>query len=79
VAYAIKEHKYLLDLTLAEYKKFSPLFETDLMEALQPEHCVAARLSYGGPAFVENKKQLANGQRILTAQQETLEHLAALV
>ena len=75
VAYAIKKHKFLMDLTLAEYKKFSPLFDKDLLTALDPEHCVAARISYGGPAFVENKKQLANGKKILKAQAQSLEQL----
>ncbi|MBQ9635548.1 MAG: argininosuccinate lyase, partial [Acidaminococcaceae bacterium] len=40
VAYAIKEDKFLLDMTLEEYKRFSELFEPDLMQALDPEHCV---------------------------------------
>ena len=75
VAYAIKEHKFLLDLTLAEYKQFSELFEPDLIEALQPEHCVAARVSYGGPSFIENDKQLAKGEEILQAQAAKLEQI----
>ena len=75
VAYAIKKHKFLVDLTLAEYKKFSPLFDKDLLTALAPEHCVAARISYGGPAFAENKKQLASGKKILAAQAKSLAQL----
>ena len=75
VAYAIKEHKFLLDLNLAEYKQFSELFEPDLIEALQPEHCVAARVSYGGPSFIENDKQLAKGEEILQVQAAKLEQI----
>ena len=75
VAYAIKEHKFLLDMTLDEYKQFCELFEPDLMEALDPEHCVNARVSYGGPSYVENHKQLEKGEAILKEQEETLREL----
>ena len=70
VAYAIKENKFLLDMTLAEYKQFSDLFEPDLMQALDPEHCVNARVSYGGPSYVENDKQFVVCDKVL-ADQET--------
>ncbi|MBR1589813.1 MAG: argininosuccinate lyase [Acidaminococcaceae bacterium] len=75
VAYAIKEDKFLLDMTLEEYKQFSELFEPDLMQALDPEHCVNARVSYGGPSYVENDKQLEKGEMILQAQEEKLKTL----
>jgi len=75
VAYAIKSNKYLLDMTLDEYKKFSELFEPDLMQALDPEHCVNARLSYGGPSYVENDKQMEQGERILQEQEEKLKEM----
>jgi argininosuccinate lyase len=75
VAYAIKEHKFLLDMTLDEYKQFCELFEPDLMQALDPEHCVNARVSYGGPSYVENDKQLEKGEAILKEQEETLKAL----
>lgn len=65
VAYAIKENKFLLDMTLAEYKQFSDLFEPDLMQALDPEHCVNARVSYGGPSYVENDKQFVVCDKVL--------------
>ena len=75
VAYAIKENKFLLDMTLEEYKQFSELFEPDLMQALDPEHCVNARVSYGGPSYVENDRQLEQGERILEKQEEKLKEL----
>ena len=62
-------------MTLDEYKQFSDLFEPDLMQALDPEHCVNARVSYGGPSYVENDKQLENGEAILAAQEEKLKEL----
>ena len=75
VAYAIKAGKFLPEITLAEYKEFSELFEADLLETLKPENCVAARTSYGGPAFTENTKHLIRGAEILDMQRAVLEDL----
>ena len=75
VAYAIKAGIFLPEITLAEYKEFSELFEADLLETLKPENCVAARTSYGGPAFTENTKQLIRGAEILDMQRAVLEDL----
>ena len=38
VAYAIAQEKFLPEISLSEYKKFSELFEADLLEALKPEN-----------------------------------------
>lgn len=75
VAYAIHQGKFLPEISLEEYKQFSDLFESDLLVALKPEHCVEARKSYGGPAFSENEKQLAIGDKVLAVQQAKLEEL----
>lgn len=75
VAYAIHNDKFLPEITLEEYKNFSDLFEEDLLQALQPENCVASRKSYGGPAFSENEKQFAAGEKVLQMQQEILKDL----
>ena len=58
---------------------FSALFEEDLLEALQPENCVAARTSYGGPAFSENAKQFSRGDVLLAEQQVVLDALKARI
>lgn len=75
VAHAIKEGKFLLEIPLSEYKEFSPLFEEDLITALNPENCVAARKCYGGPAFTENEKQFALGDKVLATQEAKLKEL----
>ena len=75
VAYAIHQGKFLPEISLEEYKQFSDLFESDLLVALKPEHCVEARKSYGGPAFAENEKQFAIGDKVLAVQQAKLEEL----
>ena len=77
VAYAILNDKFLPEITLEEYKGFSDLFEEDLLVALEPYNCVAARKSYGGPAFTENEKQFAVGDEVIAAQEKTLAELQA--
>ena len=77
VAYAIMNDKFLSEITLEEYKEFSNLFEEDLLVALEPYNCVAARKSYGGPAFTENEKQFAIGDEVIAAQEKTLAELQA--
>lgn len=75
VAYAIEKGLYLPEISLEEYKKFSTLFAADLLEALKPENCVAARTSYGGPAYSENAKQITLGRKLVTKQKSTLKKL----
>ncbi len=75
VAYAILNGKFLPEISIDEYKEFSDLFEEDLLEALKPENCVAARKSYGGSAFTENEKQFAIGNKVLFEQEEKLNEL----
>ncbi|MCM3477806.1 argininosuccinate lyase [Caldibacillus thermoamylovorans] len=58
VLYAIQHNKYLLDLSLGEYRKFSGAFEEDIFEVLQPKNVVAARNSYGGTGFSQVETQL---------------------
>ena len=77
VAYAILNDKFLPEITLEEYKGFSDLFEEDLLVALEPYNCIAARKSYGGPAFTENEKQFAIGDEVIVAQEKTLQELQA--
>lgn len=48
VLFAIKQNKYLLDLTMEEYHSFSHLFEDDIYQVLDPKHVVNARNSEGG-------------------------------
>ncbi|CCQ96382.1 argininosuccinate lyase [[Clostridium] ultunense Esp] len=48
VYYAITKKKSLLELSLNEYRSYSPLFEEDLYQAIDPKQVMAARNSYGG-------------------------------
>lgn len=53
VLYCIQNNKYLLDLTLDEFKEFSPLFDDSIYHVLQPETVVNARNVYGGTATAQ--------------------------
>ncbi|HEY2420651.1 MAG TPA: argininosuccinate lyase [Neobacillus sp.] len=68
VLYAIKQQKYLLDLSFAEYQEFSSLFAADIYEVLSPEHVVAVRNSFGGtsPQQVNEQIKLAEGKLIIS-------------
>lgn len=50
VLHCIQNKKFLLDLTIDEFKSFSSLFEPGIYTVLQPENVVAARNVYGGTA-----------------------------
>ncbi|MGP4067363.1 argininosuccinate lyase [Halobacillus sp. B29] len=58
VLYAIDQNKYLLDLTMEEYKQFSELFEEDIYDKLAPEQVVAARVSEGATGFQQVYNQI---------------------
>jgi argininosuccinate lyase len=53
VLYCIQNKKYLLDLTMDEFKQFSSLFDDAIYRVLQPEQVVDARAAYGGTATTQ--------------------------
>ncbi len=50
VGWCIAEERTLASLSLAEFQRFSEVFEADILEAVTVEASVAARTSYGGTA-----------------------------
>ncbi len=60
VKHCVKAGKRLEDLSLDEYKTFSPVFEKDVFETIKPDACVNRRKSYGGPAPEAVAVQLKN-------------------
>lgn len=58
VAYCIQENKVLDTLTIDEYQKFSPLFETDLYGEISLEKCVRTRISEGGTSVASVERQI---------------------
>jgi len=67
VLYCIQQGKYLLDLTLEEFKQFSPLFDDRIYAVLQPENVVNARNVYGGTASPQVSEAIARAQVELEA------------
>ncbi|MDR2201353.1 MAG: argininosuccinate lyase [Clostridiales bacterium] len=48
VRYCVEKNAALDGLTLDDYKKFSPLFDADILNAVRAQNVVAARLTPGG-------------------------------
>jgi argininosuccinate lyase len=67
VSYAIEKDKSLSKLTLAEYKKLSPLFEDDVF-SITIESSLAARDVIGGTAPKQVAKALAAAKKSLGAR-----------
>ncbi|MBR6115750.1 MAG: argininosuccinate lyase [Oscillospiraceae bacterium] len=59
VAKCIAEGRVLEDLTLEEYRAFSPLFDGELYTAIDLRVCVDKRLSEGGTSVGSVEKQIA--------------------
>lgn len=59
VLYCIDKGVTLQDLSLDEYKAFSPLFDEGILSAVLPENAVARRTSHGGCAPKELDRQIA--------------------
>ena len=73
VHFCIEQKKWLQDLTTAEFKALSPLFEEDIREAIQPETCVKNRNSLGGTSYHKVDMQLALAKDLLSVQQKLTE------
>ncbi len=67
VQYAVEKGKTFKDLSISEYKNFSPLFEEDVY-SLTVASSVAARNVPGGTAPAQVKKQLARARRIVQGE-----------
>lgn len=65
VAYCIAESKRLEDLTLKEWKFFSPKFEDDILKAVDTLSSLNSRKVYGGTAPSEVKRQIRKAKREL--------------
>jgi argininosuccinate lyase len=56
----------LADCPIEEFRRHSPLFDSDIYAALEPEAMVAARNLPGGPAPEEVRRQIAALQKLFT-------------
>ena len=67
VSYAIEKNKSFAEISLAEYRKFSPLFEKDVF-SITIESSIAARDVVGGTAPKQVAKALANAKKSIGAK-----------
>lgn len=67
VLYCIEQGKFLLDLSLEEFKQFSPLFDDRIYNVLQPENVVNARNVYGGTAKEQVQAAAGRAEEALAA------------
>lgn len=72
VAYAIAKGKFLSDLSLQEFAQQGGIVQEDIYEAIKPENCVNARISFGAPNYKMNKVQCANGKKFIAKQRAVL-------
>jgi argininosuccinate lyase len=67
VLHAVEKGKALSQLTLEEYRRFSPLFDRDVLE-ISPETSVAARNVSGGTAPARVEQAIARAREVLRDQ-----------
>ncbi|MBL7209752.1 MAG: argininosuccinate lyase [Dehalococcoidia bacterium] len=67
VSYAMERDKPFTELSLAEYKNFSPLFEQDVY-SITVESSVAARDIVGGTASKQVERALTNAKKLIGAK-----------
>lgn len=65
VVYAIEQGRELHDLTLDECRKFSPLFEQDLFDAISLESSLAGKKQLGGTAPEQVQQELRRAKAVL--------------
>lgn len=65
VLYCIDQNKSLLDMTLEEYKEISPVFESDIYDAISLETCVEKRMTIGAPSQAAMKQVIEEYKKII--------------
>lgn len=73
VHYCIENNKWLMDLSLEEFKQFSPLFEADILEAIKAETCVENRNSFGGTSYKQVEQNLKTAEEIMSKHQAVID------
>ncbi len=62
VVYAIQQNKQLHEISIEEYRNFSPLMEEDLYQAISLESCLAGKNSTGGTSPLQVSQELKNAR-----------------
>jgi len=77
VHYCIEKKKWLEDMTMAEFKELSLLFEDDIKEEIRPETCVKNRNSLGGTSYRQVDAQLIAAEALMEAEQKVVSEYEA--
>ena len=75
VLYCIDENKTIYDLTLDEFKSFSPFFEEDVYKAIDLITCVEERSVMGGPSSSSVQSQISLLKNFISEKMEVLKCL----
>ena len=70
VADCIAQGTVLEELTLDQFRQYSPLFEQDIYQAVDLVNCCEGRTSYGGPSAASVRLQIQQAQQALEAWEE---------
>ncbi|OIJ12415.1 argininosuccinate lyase [Anaerobacillus alkalilacustris] len=65
VLHCIQNNKFLLDLSMEEFKEASDLFSGDIYHVLEPKTVVARRNSAGGTGFEQVKEAIVKAESII--------------
>lgn len=65
VSYSIASETTLPNITLEQYRTFSPLFEADIYDALKPEASIRAKKTHGSCSFSSVERQLEEARKLL--------------
>jgi argininosuccinate lyase len=59
-----------MDLSLEEFRQFSPLFAEDIQDAIRVETCVANRNSFGGTSYQQVELAIKSAQQTVISERE---------
>ncbi len=79
VLYGINHQKFLMDLSLEEFRQFSSLIEGDIYEVLTPKAVVNARNVAGGTAQNRVEEQIASANQLFQMSVEWIEQHKQLI
>ncbi|HDP69433.1 MAG TPA: argininosuccinate lyase [Actinobacteria bacterium] len=72
VASCMDKSCYFGDMSLADFKKFSPLFDEDILDVIEVENSVNKKTSFGGTSTKSVKKQIEIAEMILKKEKNWL-------
>ncbi len=68
VLYCIEKNKSMNELSLEEYKTFSPAFEQDIYQAIDLTTCVERRLTKGAPGKAAMDQEITDSEEFLAGE-----------